>query len=264
VKKENNSAELLALSKAIAYKGKTGKKRENFCAQYISRKKEVLRQFHEVQTKAVKEAGQSITCRKACQYSSCCMEYVDATPGECEAIAYYLYHHESAIYSFLKKYKKWIEKTGEIQDSMNVLEEMSFNFSEHHDKQTVGPEIKKYRENKNTCPFLEDNLCSIYEVRPYSCAGYYVVSSLALCAPDYPGEIPPVNNFIPMDEITDVSFYYQSLERPVLLCMQKAVYEILEKGYIYLSGIPGLKSIEEEALSDKKVKLKYRNYLGDR
>jgi Fe-S-cluster containining protein len=261
VEKVHSSEELLTLSKTIAYDGKTGKKRESFCAGYISRKKDVMRQFHDVQTKAVKEAGQSITCKKGCQYSSCCMEYVDATIGECEAIVYYLYHNESVIRLFLKKYPKWLEKISKIKDSMAVLEEFSFDFADKHDEKRMGPEIRKYRENKNMCPFLENNLCSIYEVRPYSCVGYYTVSPITLCQPDYSGEISPVKNFFPVDEIADRSFYYESLKKPVLVCMQKCVYEILEKGYLYLSGIPGLEGIEKEALADKKVRLKYRNNI---
>ena len=264
MKKEYAVEELLTLSKTIAYKGKLGKKRENFCAQYILHKKEVMRQFHEIQTKAVKEACQSITCRKACQYSACCMEYVDATIGECEAIVYYLYHNENVMRLFLKKYEKWMGKISEIRDSMTTLEKLSFNFAGQHDKQRTGIEIKKYYENKNFCPFLEDNFCLIYEVRPYSCVGYYVVTPLSQCDPDYSGEVPPVKNFFPMAEISDVSFYYQSLKKPVLVCMQRAVYEILEKSYLYLSKIPGLEGIEKEALTDKKVRLKYRNYLGEK
>jgi Fe-S-cluster containining protein len=33
-------------------------------------------------------------------------------------------------------------------------------------------EAAKYRTRKLPCPFLQDNLCSIYDVRPSVCAGY--------------------------------------------------------------------------------------------
>jgi len=105
-------------------------------------------------------------------------------------------------------------------------------------------------------------MLNIYEVRPYSCAGYYVTSPLYQCAPEYLGQPPKVKKDLPVNEITDSDFYYRALEIPILVCMQKAVYEILEKGYFYLAQIPGLDGIEKEAISDKKVRNKYRRYTS--
>jgi uncharacterized protein len=36
----------------------------------------------------------------------------------------------------------------------------------------VDHEVRKYTTRELPCPFLKDNLCSIYEVRPSVCAGY--------------------------------------------------------------------------------------------
>jgi Fe-S-cluster containining protein len=36
----------------------------------------------------------------------------------------------------------------------------------------VDHEARKYRTRELPCPFLKENLCSIYEVRPAVCAGY--------------------------------------------------------------------------------------------
>jgi len=36
----------------------------------------------------------------------------------------------------------------------------------------VDPEVAKYITRQLPCPFLKDNLCSIYDVRPSVCAGY--------------------------------------------------------------------------------------------
>ena len=39
-----------------------------------------------------------------------------------------------------------------------------------------------------TCPFLEDNLCCIYEVRPFNCLGFV---SQVLCTPGMHARVPP-------------------------------------------------------------------------
>lgn len=37
---------------------------------------------------------------------------------------------------------------------------------------TTDPEISRYTTRELPCPFLKDNLCSIYDVRPSVCSGY--------------------------------------------------------------------------------------------
>ncbi|PPD58175.1 hypothetical protein [Dehalogenimonas etheniformans] len=43
--------------------------------------------------------------------------------------------------------------------------------------------------------------------------------------------------------------------------MPKAVNELLEKGYFYLATFKGLEGIENEGISDKKIRNKYRKML---
>jgi hypothetical protein len=43
-------------------------------------------------------------------------------------------------------------------------------------------------DHTSTCPFLEDNLCCIYEVRPFACIGF---ASQTPCSPGQPARVPP-------------------------------------------------------------------------
>ena len=63
-------------------------------------------------SKKLKTNGKTITCQKGCYF--CCDEFVEADIQECEAIVYYLYHNESALFTFLKNYPEWGEK-GEVK-----------------------------------------------------------------------------------------------------------------------------------------------------
>lgn len=43
-------------------------------------------------------------------------------------------------------------------------------------------------DHSGVCPFLEDNLCCIYEVRPFACIGF---ASQTSCRPGEPARVPP-------------------------------------------------------------------------
>ncbi|MDY6864044.1 MAG: hypothetical protein SV062_13785, partial [Thermodesulfobacteriota bacterium] len=49
------------------------------------------------------------------------------------------------------------------------------------------------------CPFLVDNICFIYDVRPLPCSGHYSVSPPDWCAPDTPQQ-PVMYQQIPNDK----------------------------------------------------------------
>lgn len=250
-----SNIDFIKLSREIAYRGKIGRRREEFCTEYIKHKKVLITRISKMQNDEAKAAGESITCRRGCPYSSCCMEYVDATVQECEAIVYYLYHNEKALRLFLSNYPSWRQKVKMIEDIFRACKERSSTFMEVRQRD-MGEAGERYFRQKIPCPFLENNLCSIYEVRPYACAGYYVTSPLSHCDPDYSGEVP-VKRHLPSLEVLNTEFYYEGLERPFLLCMQEAVYGILEQGYFYLSAIPGLEGLDREAIRDRKIRRKY-------
>lgn len=243
------------LSERIAYKGKIGRKREAYCLRYTKQKKEVFEQIYRAITKEINEKGTTITCKKGCSFSSCCMEYVDATIQECETIVYFLYKNKAALKLFLQNYPEWRNKVKNVQ---NIEKFVNDNWLSPVGKQKAVEKMgQEYYELKAICPFLDNNLCKIYEVRPYVCAGYYVTSPIEQCDPDYKGYVP-VTKPLPPFEMTNQEFYYHKLQKPRLLCMPLAVHEILEKGYYYLDTLPGLNGLANEAIREKKVRNLYK------
>lgn len=255
--------DLIQISKTIAYQGSLGRKREKFCVQSIEDKKELRKYIDNKIKEKVRAENKVITCQKACIYASCCMEYIDVTVRECEEIVYYLYNNENELKLFIKNFQKWREKANKINNILIPLEKFSFESTQIYDKRPMEQLMFNYYYQKINCPFLNNNLCYIYDVRPYSCSSYYVTTPLSQCHPDYTDYVP-VMKPLPQTEFINTGFYYNELKNPVLLCMQKAVYGILERGYYYLSMIPGLEGIENEAISDKKIRNKYKKYINSK
>jgi Fe-S-cluster containining protein len=261
---KQTNVDLIKLSKEIAYKGAIGRRREQFCVRHIKHKKEIICKINQEQNEEVKDAGKSITCHRGCCYSSCCMEYVDVTIQECEGIVYYLYHNEKVLKLFMNNYPKWRQKVDKIKDIVKPCEKLYFDpLALQSIKNKVEEVGDRYWTEKILCPFLENNICTIYEVRPYVCAGYYVTSPLSYCSPDYLGKAPVKRN-LPVEEAFEIEFYRGTLDSPTLVCMQEAVYRTLENGYFYLSTIPGLEGLEKEAIKDKKIRAKYTRYMREK
>lgn len=55
------------------------------------------------------------------------------------------------------------------------------------DGRDVDPEIES---NRGTCPFLTDNICTVYPVRPFSCRLFI---SSAICSPGSPAQVSDVH-----------------------------------------------------------------------
>ena len=249
---------LFELTREIAYEGKLGRKRREFCESYIRYKKEYIEQVYIAQNEDVRHANARITCDKGCRYCSCCYEYVDAQVQEIEAIVHYLYRNENVLKLFLKKYPKWLARLNENASIYQALENSSAQAHPKENEAATNELMRRYYDQHLFCPFLEDNSCLIYEVRPFTCAGYYVTTPLEWCAPDFKGEVPVGRNLPIEDEFQKMKFYYNQLEKPGLVFMPKAVYELLEKGYLYLASFKGLEGIEREGIPDKKLRNKYR------
>ena len=179
-----NKSDLITISRKIAYEGKLGRRRQEFCEAFIRYKKEYIRRINLGQKQNTQEAGETITCKGACQYSSCCYEYVDAGLREIEAIVYFLYHNENILKRFIKQYQAWEQQISNNQALMDALESQSWNQSEN--AQTGGPRrfYEQYYNQHIFCPFFntDNNSCFIYDVRPFTCAGYVITSPLSCCA----------------------------------------------------------------------------------
>jgi len=249
----------VALNQAIAYKGKVGKMREDFCIRYIKHKTEVIKVIVRNLTDRVAARGETITCHKGCFY--CCSQYIAGTLQEAEAIVYYLYNHETVLNSFVKKYPKW---RAQVREKETLFNKVSQTFNElfssgrtEKNQQAYMEATILYLEQNIPCPFLNNDICSIYEVRPWPCASTVAVTPGDWCSPanDNICEVR-ISNLAPK-EIP----YFRETSRLILLPIPLGVYEILHGGFIWLSDIPGLEGLDDDAMNDPEVKGILQRYL---
>jgi hypothetical protein len=236
-----------SLYKDIAYKGNIGKQRRKFCIQYIDSKKRAQNTIKEKISADLAKKGKNITCAMGCCY--CCANYVETTIQECEAIVYYLYTHEDVYNMFLKKYPEWRNNIKVHGDLFKNCANSENPILENNNSESV-----KYFNQNIYCPFLENQLCTIYEVRPNSCAGLVSLSSPDKCRSDNP-EQPELIRMLTPNWSMYTSFYFNKLNGPVTAFMPIAVYEILKYGTFYYSkaNILGLERLDMEFCHDKEV-----------
>lgn len=168
------------------------------------------------------------------------------------------YRKPKILEAFLQKYPKWrqeVRAKGDLYKQcrsslgMDDAPEDAQVLMQSADKHT-----KNYYQQNISCPFLNDDLCLIYEVRPYSCAALFAFTPTHYCRPDS-AATPDALRAFSVEVINDRSFYYGRLEKPVISFMPIAVYEIIKIGIYYLSrsGIPGLDNLEYEFYADTEV-----------
>lgn len=106
------------------------------------------------------------SCQAGCYY--CCKQPVVITGIEAQLIA-----------TWIIEYKPYLK---------NVLSEWMTSFDKsllntpQSDQNLIASYRKKYFQNQYYCPFLEQNECSIYPVRPISCISYLSYSDPQKCS----------------------------------------------------------------------------------
>jgi len=241
----NPELKLILDNRAAAYSGLIGNKRREFCLEYIEKKKNILNQVRARQLTTVLKGGKTISCHQGCTY--CCLAYMQANIQECEAIVYYLYNNERALSSFLGNYPVWRERLRQNGDIFMKCGEswlQQCQPEESQEKPAALPDLEaEYRRQNIPCPFLIEGSCSIYEVRPFTCAAIVATTPPEYCSPASANS--PNTYVIPAAEVIDNAFYYHAIEGTVLAFMPLAVYAILKDGYRLLAGIPGLEGLDE-------------------
>jgi Fe-S-cluster containining protein len=226
------------LNREIAYLGLVGHLREEFCVGFIKKKQEFFEKLHSQQGETAAARNETITCSRGCTH--CCHLFVGASIQEAEAIVYYLYKNEDKLEWFLYTYPGWRERVKESGDLFRKQPQENkrpdVNSNNPNRNKKVG-DLASYARLHIPCPFLQDNNCSIYEVRPFVCAGLTVTSPPEWCAPKHPRHSERKIYKIPDAMLADRTFYWKNLDRPVWSFMPIMVYDILEYG---LKGIPGI------------------------
>ena len=205
---------------------------------------------HEVVERAA-ASGETITCRKGCSY--CCVVYIEASIRECEAIVYYLYQNEDVLSQFYTSYARWRQQLMAYSDLFLKCEQALRTTRDIGDseesEQALADALFLYKMQNIACPFLNNHICLIHDVRPYTCAAHFVTSPAELCSPLNPAQSSIYKATIP-DDLYDTAFYYRQLSGPVITFMPVAVYEILAGGFQYLSSLPGLENLNDEVLGE--------------
>lgn len=259
----NKEIDHFKLNKEIAYKGKVGRMREEFCKHYIKRKQGAFKAIEQRIIKQTATAGETITCHKGCFF--CCSQLIWAPLQECEAIVYYLYQHESLFIHFLKEYPRWrqeVRKNESLFQRINQLyeKEISTGYVGKY-KTTIMEESVCYWAQNILCPFLRDGVCLIYEVRPWMCASVSATTPAEWCSPLNANKPMLYEVYGPWTKEVPL---YGKINSFILFSLPIGVYNILKGGTSFLSTCPGLETLEKEAINDPEVRPIIQQYLKTR
>jgi hypothetical protein len=240
--------DVIAINRRLAYHGALGEQREAFCQAYIAHKKTELREMTHGLKQDVSCRGKSITCGKGC--TPCCHVYVVATLQECEAIVYYLYQHASMLQHFLASYARWRQHMQPYLSTLFKISQLQNKRIAHlatsDDERSFDTALIAYASHENPCPFLLNGSCSIYEVRPYVCAGLVSTTPQEWCKRGHPnyGKVELVKAEVLMDD--DMPYFASPNGKVALTCMPPLVNEILCYGWEFLKEVPGLEHLEAQ------------------
>ncbi len=252
------------LNREIAYKGRIGRQRAGFCIHYIKHKQAILKKARQQQIVWATARGETITCHKGCSF--CCVEHIPASLQECETIVYYLYQNKKVLRAFLQAYPRWIAQVDINKDLLDRIEQIfaemvASGFSEESE-QAISKEAALYTAQNIPCPFLSDNACLIYEVRPWTCASQLATTPAEWCNPLNPSKEKNKPEIYHDDfgGSVELPFYYKPFERQVYSFMPIMVYQILKDGFFYISRVIDLESLLAEVMNDSEVKAIIRKY----
>jgi Fe-S-cluster containining protein len=254
-----------------AYTGEIGIRREEFCHNYMMKKSEIFKELSKKQNEiATSECG-VISCGKGCAH--CCILMVGATVQEVELIVHYLYENEELFNYFIDIYPKWISKLREVDcllenASKNKAYRSIASIKEKSGKNccyvlsaSISMKWKNSFDNRLMfikkglyCPFLRDGGCSIYNVRPYYCAGYFAITPQDWCNPLNSVGYQKKKAYQIFDTklADDLSFYTGNLGKPVWSFMPVMVYETLKYG---TGALQRMKIIEGSAIKSYALKV---------
>lgn len=143
--------------------------------------------------------GEKITCRKGCTY--CCFHYVAVPLAHGIVIVDYLYNRKKLLKKFIHNYEKWKNVANDIPDIIDYTRGQAFASSMPINDivAVTRPLSMRYLAMDIPCPFLANDTCIIYDVRPLSCSGQYSVSPPDWCA-SATAENAVIYQLVPQDE----------------------------------------------------------------
>lgn len=245
----------IGINRAIAYKGTVGRARQGFCESYTALKKTWLAEIENKTRQDLAAQQKSVSCGKGCIH--CCKLFVVASLQECEAIVYHLYRHQDVLDHFLHSYENWrdrIQRNQRCFQTINDLhQQITAGKGTEESKKRFSDACAVYARADITCPFILEGACSIYEVRPYVCAGVVATTPREWCAFDHPSHAEAVFYKVSVKTAGDMPYFALPKTGEIISSMPCMVHDILRGGYSTLSAIPGLSNLRSEALNDSDV-----------
>lgn len=132
----------------------------------------------ELEIQQATEASQTISCRKGC--AACCRMLVPLSAPEAFALREHVgqlpIDRQSYLLDRLHDTKDRLIRAG-LWDRMSDVAEASKQVQDEE----LDPINRSYYALRIPCPYLENELCSIYESRPSACRELLVTSPAELC-----------------------------------------------------------------------------------
>ena len=123
-------------------------------------------------------AGQTISCRMGC--AACCRMLVPLSAPEAFALQEYVEqlptYQRTHLLNRLNDTKNRVKRAG-LWDRMRDVAEASKQVPDEE----LDPINRSYYALRIPCPYLENEMCSIYESRPSACRELFVTSPAELC-----------------------------------------------------------------------------------
>jgi len=125
-----------------------------------------------------RQAGHSISCRMGC--AACCRMLVPLSPPEAFSLLEYVDQlpekRRMALEQKIRASKAELAAHG-LLDDLQAVADAETPIPDHD----LEPLNRAYYAVRHPCPFLENEMCSIYEARPAACRELLVTSPAELC-----------------------------------------------------------------------------------
>jgi Fe-S-cluster containining protein len=218
--------------KSKAYKGAVGARRERFCSEYSELLKTTRAHIHE-NANNLKD-GEIISCHQGCSF--CCYQHVGVMFAHGLLVVDYLYSHDQALSNFINNYARWHENLGDISDDIDYAFRLAVRNPDPHELLSVvkSPLFQNYHNKQVPCPFLQNAKCSIYEVRPSSCAQHISTSPNEWCSKN--SKFKPVTREIPISASDTAKLKSLPYVSPSLLLLIFTLPTVTYK--LLLNGLP--------------------------
>lgn len=211
-------------------KGSQGSWRRQFCSEYARRLNRARENAIGSLLESLSAQGKQPSCREGCTW--CCYHYVTVSLAHGIVIADYLYRRKDLLKQFLDRYEDWSKQGASIADDIDHIRNQALTSSTPtgHILGETRPLSMHYLEANIPCPFLADDRCSIYPVRPMSCSGHHSVSPPDWCAPasqhkpDIRLAEPDDQDLIALAQLADPRLTLYELSLPTM------VYRLLTEG----------------------------------